>query len=119
MRTYIPENILYLVKKTGCTQDEFGAIFGLNKSVINHYAANSGVPKLITVLKICSHFEISVDDFIYKSLAHKNSSDENRTVETDGDLLKKQSQLVASLEEEVERLNSVIIKLRAQKNTSV
>lgn len=106
MKTHIAENIAFLVKKVGCSQDEFGAMFGLKKNVINNYIVGSGSPKLLTVIKICAHFKIAIDDFVYKPL-------ENTPSEPDSDLLKKQSQLIVSLEEEVEKLNLQIIKMRS------
>lgn len=112
MKTYIPENITYLVEKIGCTQDEFTVIFGLPKKPINSSTLHKDLLKIETVMQICEYFDISLDDFINKSLADKNSLDTIK-VETKSDLLKKQSDLIAALEGEVKRLNTEIMKLKS------
>lgn len=68
MKNYISENISYLVTKMRCSQDEFGSLFDLNRSVISQYIKEKSQPKIETIQRICDYFEISIDDFINKSL---------------------------------------------------
>lgn len=71
MKNYISINISYLVHKSRLGQDEFGNIFNLNKGLIGKYVNNISLPKIETIQKICSHFEITIDDFINKDLSLK------------------------------------------------
>jgi transcriptional regulator with XRE-family HTH domain len=71
MKNYISINISYLVHKSRLGQDEFGNIFELNKGLIGKYINNISLPKIETIQKICSHFEITIDDFINKDLSVK------------------------------------------------
>ena len=71
MENYISVNIQYLLNKGKVTQDNFGGLFGLGKGVINQYLLKKSNPKIETIQKICSHFEISIDDFVNKDLSLK------------------------------------------------
>ncbi len=113
MRNYIPENILYLVNRMNCSQNEFGAMFDLNNGAINSYIVRKALPKIETIQKICTYFEINIDDFINKPLEDiipKNMLQEPKDDykrETEIIELLKQSlldkdKIIASLERELE-----------------
>jgi transcriptional regulator with XRE-family HTH domain len=71
MENFISKNILYLVKKLGCSQDEFGALFELNRGNINQYVKEKTQPKIDTIQRICNHFSITIDDFVNLDLSVK------------------------------------------------
>lgn len=68
MKNYIPENISFLVARMNCSQNEFGAMFGLNNGAVNSYVVRKALPKIETIQKICNYFEIRIDDFINQPL---------------------------------------------------
>lgn len=72
MKDYIGLNIKYLCENNFLSQDEFGAKFGLKKSVIGTYVRGISHPKIEIIQKICEEYHITVDDFINKDLYLKN-----------------------------------------------
>lgn len=68
MENYISINIIYLVHKSRLGQDDFGAMFNLNKGLIGKYVNKIALPKVETIQRICSHYQITIDDFINKEL---------------------------------------------------
>lgn len=63
MNNYISLNIKFLCERESLTQNEFGELFGLKRSVIATYMAGT-MPKIETIQRICEHFNLSIDDFI-------------------------------------------------------
>ncbi len=45
MQNFISINISYYLHKTRLLQDDFGAMFGLNKGLIGNYVNNKALPK--------------------------------------------------------------------------
>lgn len=56
-------NIKYLCEREKLTQNEFGELFGLKRSVIATYMGGTN-PKIDTIQRICAHFNITIDDFV-------------------------------------------------------
>ncbi|TRW23892.1 helix-turn-helix domain-containing protein [Flavobacterium zepuense] len=86
MKDYIGLNIKYLCENNFLSQDEFGAKFGLKKSVIGTYVRGISHPKVEVMQKICEEYNISLDDFINHDLYLKNQgytaiSDSNKISE--------------------------------------
>lgn len=73
MKNYISINISYLINKINCSQDEFGSIFEIGKNVTGNYILGKSVPKLELIKKICSYFDITIDDFVNSDLSTKKS----------------------------------------------
>jgi len=71
MKNNISINITYLIHKSRLSQDEFGLLFELNKGLVGKYVNEISLPKIETIQKICSYFEITIDDFINKDLSEK------------------------------------------------
>lgn len=69
MKNFIGLNIKHLCEKNILTQKEFGALFGLTHATVNAYIKGKTNPQIETIQKICSHFEIMIDDFINKDLS--------------------------------------------------
>ncbi|MFV5702224.1 helix-turn-helix domain-containing protein [Flavobacterium sp. XS2P12] len=69
IKNYISVNILYLLKKSNLSQEDFGNFFELGKGLISNYIHERALPKVETIQRICLHFEISIDDFINADLS--------------------------------------------------
>jgi transcriptional regulator with XRE-family HTH domain len=72
MENFISTNIAYLLNKEKTTQDEFGAIFELKKGVINQYLLKKSNPKIETIVKICDHYNLTLDQFVRTSLEEES-----------------------------------------------
>ena len=85
MKNYIGLNIKYLCENNFLPQDEFGAKFGLKKSVIGTYIRGISFPKIEILQRICEEYNITLDEFINTDLYIKNrgytSAGENAKVQ--------------------------------------
>jgi len=72
MKNFIGLNIKYLCENDFLSQDEFGAKFGLKKSVIGTYIREISYPKIEVIQKICEEYKITIDEFINNDLYLKN-----------------------------------------------
>ncbi|MFL9843297.1 helix-turn-helix domain-containing protein [Flavobacterium rhizosphaerae] len=72
MKNYIGLNIKYLCENNFLSQDEFGAKFGLKKSVVGTYVRGISNPKIEVIQKICTEYNLSIDEFINHDLYLKN-----------------------------------------------
>lgn len=68
LENYISSNISYLLKRSKLKQEEFAALFDLGKGVVNQYVLRKSNPKVETIQKICTHFKITIDDFVNRPL---------------------------------------------------
>ena len=62
-KKHVKENIKYLRSKSGMTQNEFGALFGVSRDNIASYERGSE-PKIDFITRLVDYFQISYDDFI-------------------------------------------------------
>jgi HTH-type transcriptional regulator/antitoxin PezA len=69
MDNFIGLNISYLCVKNKLTQKEFGDLFYIKQSTISTYLANRSNPQVETIQKICTHFNITIDEFINVDLS--------------------------------------------------
>ncbi len=69
IKNYISENIKFLYKKTTLSQDDFGSLFEVGKGLISNYINNRALPKIETIQRICSHYKITIDDFVNTDLS--------------------------------------------------
>lgn len=111
MKNYISENISYLVNKLRCSQDEFGAMFDLKRSIISQYIKEKSQPKIDTIQRVCDYFDITIDAFINTSLEETKSGkfvkkDIATNVATNIDVVAKEieirDELIAFYKEKVE-----------------
>lgn len=72
MKNYIGLNIKYLCENNFLSQDEFGAKFGLKKSVIGTYIREISFPKIEVIQKICEEYNLTIDELINYDLYLKN-----------------------------------------------
>lgn len=73
MKDYIGLNIKYLCENNFLSQDDFGAKFGLKKSVVGTYVRGVSYPKIEVIQKICSEYGLTLDQFINEDLYLKNN----------------------------------------------
>jgi len=69
MDNFISENIGFLIKKNNLSLDDFGNFFDLSKGLTGQYVRKLSLPKIITIQKICKHYDISLDDFINNDIS--------------------------------------------------
>ena len=62
------ENIMYLRKKMGWTQDKFSKKIGIKRSLVGAYEEGRADPRLSNLLKIASTFSISLDNILTKDV---------------------------------------------------
>ncbi|MEQ8686800.1 MAG: LexA family transcriptional regulator [Imperialibacter sp.] len=65
----INENIRFLRKQKGLTQEQFAEKVGIKRSVVGAYEEGRASPPLETLLKMAELFQITADDFISKNLS--------------------------------------------------
>lgn len=68
-KKYISLNIRYLCEQFKLTQNEFGELFELGRSVVSHYIAQKTTPKTETIIQICDHFDLNIDDFLRRDIS--------------------------------------------------
>ncbi|ESU28367.1 hypothetical protein FLJC2902T_17180 [Flavobacterium limnosediminis JC2902] len=122
MKNYIGLNIKYLYEKNFLSQDEFGELFGLKKSVIGTYVRENSVPKIETIQRICKNFEISIDDFVNRPLSEVSKMNIAKEPEShyglENELMATKDKIIALLEAENERLKETITDLKSKKSNS-
>jgi len=67
--TYIGNNLRYLRKLAGLSQQELAEKIGLNRGNIASYEKGSAEPKSVNMLKIAKYFNVDVNDFLEKELS--------------------------------------------------
>ncbi|HIF49576.1 MAG TPA: LexA family transcriptional regulator [Cytophagales bacterium] len=80
----VNENIRFLRKKKGWTQEMFSKKIGIKRSLVGAYEEGRSDPRLNNLLKICDTFNISLDNILKKDvsiLSEKNyKRNENQKV---------------------------------------
>jgi HTH-type transcriptional regulator / antitoxin PezA len=72
MKNFIGLNIKYLCENNYLSQDEFGAKFGLKKSVVGTYVRGISTPKIEVMQNICLEYGLTLDEFVTEDLYLKN-----------------------------------------------
>ncbi len=65
---FFSENLRYLIKKNNIKNVELANFLGMSKSAISNYIAGVSVPKLETVIKIASYFDVNFENLIGKKI---------------------------------------------------
>ena len=68
----INENIRYLRKKKGWTQEKFSNKIGIKRSLVGAYEEGRSDPRLNNLLKMCEVFSISLDNILRKDVSKLN-----------------------------------------------
>lgn len=62
----VNENIRFLRKKKGWTQEKFSQKIGIKRSLVGAYEEGRSDPRLNNLLKMCDVFSISLDNILKK-----------------------------------------------------
>lgn len=68
MTIYLKQNLRYIRKSMGMTQDEFAAKTGMSRSVIGAYEEGRATPSLKRLVELSEMFGVSLDDLVLKDL---------------------------------------------------
>lgn len=136
MENNFHNNLAYLVKCSGLTQDQFGEIFGLGKSIINQYIKKKSQPKSATIQKIANSYGFKIDTLINSDLKkiHEDKSiipklnseklefseqfilDESlKKKEKDEEILESKNKIIELLDTENKRLRQELEKCQEEK----
>ena len=66
----VNENIRFLRKKKGWTQEKFSKKIGIKRSLVGAYEEGRSDPRLNNLLKMCEIFEISLDNILKKDVSN-------------------------------------------------
>ncbi|MFD1632084.1 XRE family transcriptional regulator [Pseudopedobacter beijingensis] len=67
----ISDNLKYLRKKKGLTQQQFADVMEIKRSLVGAYEEDRAEPKYDLLKKIAEFFELSIDDFINEKINDK------------------------------------------------
>ena len=67
----ISDNLKYLRKKKGLTQQQFADVMEIKRSLVGAYEEDRAEPKYDLLKKIAEYFELSIDDFINDKITDK------------------------------------------------
>ena len=101
----INENIRFLRKKKGWTQEKFSKKIGIKRSLVGAYEEGRSDPRLNNLLKMCEVFQISLDNILKNDVSKL----------LDSQYLKSDSQDVKVLSITVDKLGEENIELINQK----
>lgn len=65
---YLAQNLIYLRKQKGITQNEFAEIVGKERSTIAGWETGEKEPRLNTLIHIADYFGVTLDDLVLKDL---------------------------------------------------
>lgn len=65
---FFPQNLKYLIKKNSIKHIDLAQHLGLSKSAISNYIAGLSVPKLDTIVKIASYFDVDFESLISRKV---------------------------------------------------
>ena len=101
----VNENIRFLRKKKGWTQEKFSNKIGLKRSLVGAYEEGRSDPRLNNLLKICEIFGISLDNILKNDVSNLSEDD----------YLKSQDQKVKVLSITVDKFGEENIELINQR----
>lgn len=115
-------NINNLCKQNFLSKKEFADLFEVSLSTINTYTRGRSTPPVDLIQKICSHFEITIDDFINTDLSTKattkieklqqNVNEPGTAYEKEENNKKAMRETIESLKETVETQKELIKQYR-------
>ncbi|MFL2996956.1 MAG: XRE family transcriptional regulator [Cytophagales bacterium] len=101
----VNENIRFLRKKKGWTQEKFSKKIGIKRSLVGAYEEGRSDPRLSNLLKMCEVFSISLDNILKKDVSNL----------PEGQYLKNEDQNVKVLSITVDKIGKENIELINQK----
>ncbi len=64
----VSENIKFLRKQQGITQQEFADRIGIKRSLVGAYEEGRADPRISNLIKMSELFEVSIDDIVEKDI---------------------------------------------------
>ncbi|MCB9255697.1 MAG: helix-turn-helix transcriptional regulator [Chitinophagales bacterium] len=112
-------NIKTLRNSLQLSQQEFGELFSLSRGSIGSYEEGRADPKIDSLVKISSHFNLSIDDLLKKKLNPKGTinlieiSEQEKNVDVNSTTTEKiyLEDRVEKLEEDIAYLNDLLKKM--------
>jgi transcriptional regulator with XRE-family HTH domain len=77
--TLVSENIKFLRKKAGLTQEQFSNHINIKRSLLGAYEEGRADPRLSNLLSMAKYFNIPVDDLISRELSKLNKDELSKT----------------------------------------
>ncbi len=72
----LSNNLRYLRKKRGLTQDQMGEILNISRQAYSNYETNNRTPDLDTMLFLSSFYKVTLDDLVLCNLKDKAAHSE-------------------------------------------
>lgn len=69
MTNYISLNLKYLMKEKSASRNDIAELADVTYSAVGTYVRGENNPQVDAIQRICEHFDITIDDFINRSLA--------------------------------------------------
>ena len=85
---HFAENIRFLRKERGLSQDEIATITGITRGTWHNYENGNTQPEIDTIIKIAKEFQINVGDLLETALGKKEEPDTISVVNEDDTLQK-------------------------------
>lgn len=73
-RIYVMENLIYLRAYIGQTQTEFAENVGITRSNVGSYEEGRALPPLVTLVKICEYYGLTVDKMLRNRISFRTMS---------------------------------------------
>lgn len=70
-------NIIYIREYSRYNQKDFANLFSITQTTLSNYERGKSEPSLTFVINVCKHFDLSLDDFVYKNLSKQSSFTNN------------------------------------------
>lgn len=68
MDIFLGQNIKYLRKSRGISQEDLSKVLDRTYSAVGGYEIGKSVPPLEIILKICEFFQVRIQDLLFKNL---------------------------------------------------
>ena len=114
MNIHIPQNIKYLLSVYNISRIALAKICDVNPVTISHWTAGRQTPKIDQLMKISTHFDISLDDLVVRQLVKVGPSKDasvDEPIEEYGNrvhLLEEiTSQMLTRLKDQEQRINAL------------
>ncbi|HMQ48644.1 MAG TPA: helix-turn-helix domain-containing protein [Saprospiraceae bacterium] len=100
---FLPDNIRYLRKRHGMSQEGLASKVGLNRGNIASYENGTAEPRICNLLKMARLFRVSIGDLAHKNLCnHNNLAEADQHFQSNGSVEKEVLQQFSQKAEELE-----------------
>lgn len=74
---YLANNLKFLRKKMGKTQDALSSEVGIGRTTIANYEAGLSEPNIVTLRSFAKYFDVSLDDMLSKNMEEEKDTDKS------------------------------------------